>query len=1246
MAAPFADGGGGGGGVAVMAGPVNPIDGASTQSKACLKNSASKSPILIFLFFHKAIKSELDGLHRAALAFATNLESGGDISSLLQRYHFLRRIYKHHCNAEDEVIFPALDIRVKNVARTYSLEHEGESVLFDQLFGLLNSSMQNEETYRRELASCTGALQTSISQHMSKEEEQVFPLLIEKFSFEEQASLVWQFLCSIPVNMMTEFLPWLCSSISSDEHLDMRKCLCKIIPKEKLLQQVVFGWLEGVKESDKRCEDNSKALCQNPGAGHVVCQTKMRACACESSRIGKRKYEELSFDITSSSMSCPIDEILIWHNAIKRELNDIAEAARKIQLSGDFSDLSAFNKRLQFIAEVCIFHSIAEDKVIFPAVDAELSFAQEHAEEEIQFDKLRCLIESIQSAGANSSSAEFYIKLCSQADLIMASIKKHFHNEEVQVLPLARKHFGPKRQRELLYQSLCVMPLKLIECVLPWLVASLSEEEARSFLQNMHMAAPASDSALVTLFSGWACKGHSRNVCLSLSALGGCPARTMAGSKEDIDQAFCACTHMPPTDEKPVLVQEDDSDGSKSGICGKSMPVVDCEACPSSTRTVNTHNISCSNQSCCVPGLGVNSSNLGVSSLAPAKSLRSLSFSSAPSLNSSLFNWETDFSSADTGCASRPIDNIFKFHKAIRKDLEYLDVESGKLNDCNETVLRQFTGRFRLLWGLYRAHSNAEDDIVFPALESKETLHNVSHSYTLDHKQEEKLFEDISSALSELAELHESLNINASDDLIGNNVESSVRSETTRKYNEKATELQGMCKSIRVSLDQHVFREELELWPLFDRHFSVEDQNKIVGRIIGTTGAEVLQSMLPWVTSALTQEEQNIMMDTWKQATKNTMFSEWLNEWWDGHPAAAPNTAPSENSISLGSDVHESLDHSDHTFKPGWNDIFRMNQNELEAEIRKVSRDSTLDPRRKAYLIQNLMTSRWIAAQQKLLHARDGESSNGEDLLGCSPSFRDPEKQVFGCEHYKRNCKLRAVCCGKLFTCRFCHDKVSDHSMDRKATTEMMCMHCLKIQPVGPVCTTPSCGGFSMAKYYCSICKFFDDERVVYHCPFCNLCRVGNGLGVDFFHCMKCNCCLSIKLVDHKCREKGLETNCPICCDFLFTSSAIVRALPCGHFMHSACFQAYTCSHYICPICSKSLGDMAVYFGMLDALLASEELPEEYRDRCQDILCNDCDKKGTARFHWLYHKCGSCGSYNTRVIRVDSTHTGCFTSNQ
>lgn len=57
-----------------------------------------------------------------------------------------------------------------------------------------------------------------------------------------------------------------------------------------------------------------------------------------------------------------------------------------------------------------------------------------------------------------------------------------------------------------------------------------------------------------------------------------------------------------------------------------------------------------------------------------------------------------------------------------------------------------------------------------------------------------------------------------------------------------------------------------------------------------------------------------------------------------------------------GADIQEILDQTDEMFKPGWKDIFRMNQSELESEIRRVSQDPTLDPRRKAYLIQNLMT--------------------------------------------------------------------------------------------------------------------------------------------------------------------------------------------------------------------------------------------------------------------------------------------------
>ncbi|XWS48285.1 hypothetical protein CRYUN_Cryun13aG0062000 [Craigia yunnanensis] len=202
------------------------------------EESEEKSPILMFLLFHKAVGNELDALHRLALAFV--IGNCVDIQSLFQRYSFLRMIYKNHSIAEDEVIFPALDTRVKNVAKTYALEHKDESNLFDHLFELLNSYTEDDKSFPKKLASCTRALRTSISQHMAEKEEQVFPLLIEKFSLEEQASLVWQFLCSIPVNMMAEFLPWLSSFFSPNEYKDMQKCLSKIVPEEKLLQQARF----------------------------------------------------------------------------------------------------------------------------------------------------------------------------------------------------------------------------------------------------------------------------------------------------------------------------------------------------------------------------------------------------------------------------------------------------------------------------------------------------------------------------------------------------------------------------------------------------------------------------------------------------------------------------------------------------------------------------------------------------------------------------------------------------------------------------------------------------------------------------------------------------------------------------------------------------------------------------------------------------------------------------------------------
>lgn len=109
---------------------------------------------------------------------------------------------------------------------------------------------------------------------------------------------------------------------------------------------------------------------------------------------------------------------------------------------------------------------------------------------------------------------------------------------------------------------------------------------------------------------------------------------------------------------------------------------------------------------------------------------------------------------------------------------------------------------------------------------------------------------------------------------------------------------------------------------------------------------------------------------------------------------------------------------------------------------------------------------------------------------------------VLGCPHYARACQLVAPCCGRIYTCRQCHDDAEDHAMDRYAVERMRCMRCGGEGPVGQDCS--HCGGRS-ARYYCAICHLMDDTpgRDIYHCPFCNVCRRGKGLGVDFFHCMQ-----------------------------------------------------------------------------------------------------------------------------------------------
>ncbi|KAH9719891.1 zinc finger protein BRUTUS-like [Citrus sinensis] len=1082
------------------------------------------APILFLVYFHKAQRAELVELHRLAV---TALERGFHdrklILELQRRFEFLKVVYKYHCVAEDEVIFLALDAHIKNVVSTYSLEHESIDELFDSVFDLLNVLLGGSENVSKpfqEVVFCIGTIKTFICQHMLKEEEQVdiyfstplrvecnnilavgmqvFPLLVKQFSSREQASLVCQFLCSVPV-----LTSWLHSN-SQPTFWDF------FVKNEKIVQH-----LDG--------SANMKSIPK-------LLQSK--------SYSGENRDRKRVCGLHANVEQSPVSGLLPWHRIIRKDLEGILESLLQMKSSNAFSDLHSVAVQLKLLVDVLIFYGTALERFYYPGINELPSGCPARPKEQFHVEPLQQLL--YHYFHNSNPPCKFVEKLIWELESFVIDVRKQIAFQETECCSL-------EMQQHLLYRTLYMMPLGLLKCVITWFSAYLSEDESRMNLQKMF-----------------------KSKCSFL-----CEKQAIEFSSLHPDVEACKGTKQGQTD--PIFSDKD----NKWYPYSSSSPF----------HTAKKYETSCSS------GTGL--------LISFPQTIRT--FDPLPKL------------SVEKSCSGSiidepiPMDLIFFFHKALKKDLDYLVFGSAQLAE-NALFLVEFHRRFNLIRLLYEIHSDAEDEIAFPAMEAKGKLQNISHSYSIDHRLEAEHFKKISNILIEMLELQASVSSN----------ESNVQDKRMLKYKQLCIRLQDICKSMHKLLSEHIHREETELWPLFRECFSIEEQEKIIKCMLGRIRAETLQDMLPWLMASLTPREQNAMMSLWCSATKCTMFEEWLGEWWEGYDMTSARVESSVSPIFAGDPLEiistylskevpeewngescnkgsnftqnnyngtdigplrkSSVGCKEQNFieelsnyecskciklcsdgdkkrsneavglmawidKPGQNfpekcrnheNILAVSQESLEAAIRRVSRDSSLDPQKKSFIIQNLLMSRWITGQQ-MTHSKVTISSSGEEIPGQQPSYRDTEKLIFGCKHYKRNCKLVATCCNSLYTCIRCHDEVADHALD----------------------------------------------------------RVGKGLGIDYFHCMNCNACMSRSLQVHICREKSFMDNCPICHEDLFSSTNPAKALPCGHMMHSTCFQDYTCTHYTCPICSKSLGDMKVYFSMLDALLAEEKMPPEYLGQTQ-----------------------------------------------
>ena len=180
---------------------------------------------------------------------------------------------------------------------------------------------------------------------------------------------------------------------------------------------------------------------------------------------------------------------------------------------------------------------------------------------------------------------------------------------------------------------------------------------------------------------------------------------------------------------------------------------------------------------------------------------------------------------------------------------------------------------------------------------------------------------------------------------------------------------------------------------------------------------------------------------------------------------------------------------------------------ELRRQILRIQDATHLSEREKAREMQHVMTMNYLSLSRqnhtKSLACFDEPLS----ITDLAKTYYDEESGVLGCAHYQRACKLQCSTCSTWATCRFCHNEDrTDHELIRTDTKFMLCMHCVMVQPAAQYCA--GCAR-RMASYYCGKCKLWDDDpnKQIYHCQDCGICRVGHGLGKDFFRTKICSQC-------------------------------------------------------------------------------------------------------------------------------------------
>jgi zinc finger protein-like protein len=461
-------------------------------------------------------------------------------------------------------------------------------------------------------------------------------------------------------------------------------------------------------------------------------------------------------------LSDPLDLLEHIHRGLLQTLAHFVAGVDAMRLSGrpDALFLANLTSLWHFVCAVSAFHRLSEDLFVFPtarsisgeSVSACNKCEDDHRAEAQTLTALGRLLSDLSACSRRGANAtDLLQQLHEKAARALESTRIHTALEEAELLPELRRHLSTDEKFTLVRHSLQTLPLRLLERVVPWLARQVGPAGLAVLVQAKRQWAKAAvDTLLVQLLGKWAQRAFAGSV---------------GNDNADMHSAFPATTCMPQ-----VVILAKAWQSNMEGAFFRSATLLEASKLPQSPSRTSS-------------APSPEEDQAGRAGKRPRSPSPTAATRAPP-----------------VATAANPIDHIFQFHKALRQELRNIEREARLLQDMVARVstaastlcsthsedapvapssstlpgnapvatpssirladavgsdhvgvtVRLLEGRLRFLEGIYKAHSESEDEVVFPALEARQALQNVSTFYTLDHQEEAKLFAELRCIMDEV----------------------------------------------------------------------------------------------------------------------------------------------------------------------------------------------------------------------------------------------------------------------------------------------------------------------------------------------------------------------------------------------------------------------------------------------------------------------------------------------------------------